>query len=323
MKRTISLILSLLLVILLCSCGKTGTGSGTGKSYNITVLKGPTGMGFSKMIYDCRNSDEKDAYKFNIISDPTMIVSSLATGEADIAACPLNMAALLYNKTQGNIRILAVNTMGTLYILDRTGTVHSISDLEGKTLVTSGKNTVPAYVLQYLLDNAGLTEKVNIEYKSEHSEVAAAILSGNAEIVMLPEPNVSVVISKDSSIQAAVDVSAELKNLTGTDLAMGCIIAKKKFVDENVENDGIERFLKNYEKSIDYINSKSNAGKIISEVGIVDDSAIAQKAVPGSSIVFLSGDEMVSVVNDNFKILFDENPVSLGGKIPDEDIFYK
>lgn len=322
MKKWISLLLSLAIVLTLCSCGSSDTGTGTGKPFHILALKGPTGMGFSKMINDNMDTEREDAYIFDIISDPSMVTSSLATGKDNIASCPLNMAALLYRRTGGNMRILAVNTLGTLYVLDRTGNVKSIEDLEGKTIVTSGKGAVPEYVLSFLLDNAGLKDKVTVEYKNEHSEVAAAILSGKADVVMLPEPNVTVVMSKDNSIKAAVDVSKKIKEITGTDLAMGCIIASSKFVEDNTANGGIKRFLEKYKKSVDYINSSKDAGQLIASAKIVDNPEIAQKAIPGSSIVYIDGDEMINIANANFKMLYDCNPASIGGKLPDENIFY-
>jgi len=310
MKKILSLILVVCLLFTLFGCTKSET-----RKLNILALKGPTGMGMAKMITD---NDEK--YLFNIIADPTMIASSITSGEADIAACPLNMAAMLYNKTEGNIQILAINTLGTLYILDKSNSINSVEDLKGKTIVTSGQGATPEYALNCLLDIYGIKDSVNIEYKTEHSEVATAILSGSADIVMLPEPNVSVVTSKNSDIKIAVDVSKEIENKSALQFAMGCIIAKKDFVENNKED--ILKFLKDYKKSVETINSSETAGQIICDAGILDNSVIAQKSIKTSSICFITDDEMKIIAFDNFNLLLGANPKSIGGKLPDEDICF-
>lgn len=311
MKKSVCIILSLIMILSLAGCGS----SEYNKTLNILALKGPTGMGMAKMI-----TDENSNYNFSVISDPTMIASYLSNGDVDIAACPLNMASVLYNKMNSNLKILAINTLGTLYILDMTNAVESVDDLKGKTVVTSGQGATPEYALNYLLEMYGIKDDVKVEYKSEHSEVASAILSGKADVVMLPEPNVSVVLSKNNEIKIAVNVAQEIEEKNGLQFAMGCVVAKKDFVENNP--DLIKRFLKDYKKSVNFINTSDKAGSYICNAGILDNENIAQKSIKTSSIVFVQGEEMKKIANDNFKLLFNANPKSIGGKIPDESILY-
>lgn len=312
MKRIISVITVLAMVFCLFGCNAN---SDNAKQINIVALKGPTGMGMSKMI-----ADKNENYNFSVISDPTMIASYLSGGDADIAACPLNMASVLYNKMNKDIRILAINTLGTLYILDNSGKIKAPSDLKGKKIVTSGRGSTPEYVLNYLLESYNIKDDVEVEYKSEHSEVAAAVLSGEAEVVMLPEPNVSVVTTKNKNINIAIDVTKTIEEKNGFQFAMGCIIAKKSFTEENKK--AVEKFLDEYKRSIEYINSSDEAGKIICEAGIIDNESIAQKSIKTSNIVFVDGEKMKDIAQSNFTFLFNSNPKSVGGKLPDESIFY-
>lgn len=323
MKKLISAILVFAMIFGLYACSKPAEVNDAPVSFNVLGLKGPTGMGMAKMIADSKAGSLKDNYNFTIISDPTMISSALITGEQDIAAVPLNMASVLYNKTKGGVKILAINTLGTLYILSKDGSVKSLEDLKGKTIVTSGQGATPEYALNYLLEKKGLKDDVKVEYLAEHSEVAAKILSGKADVVMLPDPNVTVVTSKDSSIKIAVDVTKEIESATGIKFAMGCVVARTEFIENNKENKAIERFLNDYKASIDYVNSAEDAGELIAQAGIIDNAGMAKKAIKTSNITFISGEEMVKTANDNFRILFEANPASVGGSMPDENFFYK
>lgn len=324
MKKVISALLAIVMVFSLYACTDKKTPTEpvdtTPTTVNIFGLKGPTGMGMAKMIADAKTGKYKDNYNFSIISDPQMIAPALTTGEQDIAACPLNMASTLYNKTKGQVQVLAVNTLGTLYILDRSGTVNSLQDLKGKTVVTSGQGLTPEYALNYLLEKSGLKNDVKVEFKSEHSEVAAAILSGKADVVMLPDPNVTVVTTKDSNVKIAVDITKEIEAASGVKFAMGCIIARKQFVDENPA--AVDEFLKNYKASIDYVNTAEDAGQLIADAGIIDNAVMAKKAIPTSKIAFISGDEMKKVVFDNLEILFNADAKSVGGVMPDDNLCY-
>jgi NitT/TauT family transport system substrate-binding protein len=329
MKKILSLALAAVMALSLCACAATGekedsttttTAAYQSVDMNVLGLKGPTGMGMAKLIADSKNSKAANNYKFNIIADPTMIASSITTGETDIAACPLNMASVLYNKTNGGVQLIAVNTLGVLYILDKTGTVKSLSDLKGKTIVTAGQGASPEYVLNYILEKNGLKDDVKVEYLSEHSEVATAILTGKADIVLLPEPNVTVVTSKDSSINVAIDLTKEWDKVSDATLAMGCVVARTDYVKANPA--AVKKFLEEYKTSVDYINSADDAGQLIADAGILDAAAIAQKAIKNSNITLITGSEMKTVTQANLNVLFSANAASVGGKLPADDFYY-
>ncbi|MBQ7549598.1 MAG: ABC transporter substrate-binding protein [Clostridia bacterium] len=333
MKKVLSLALAAIMVLALCSCstngdGKTTTAANdatTTEAYqavdmNVLGLKGPTGMGMAKMISDSKTNGTANNYKFTISGDPTSVVAGITTGEYDIAACPMNMASVIYNKTNGGVKILAINTLGILHILDKTGTVKQLSDLKGKTVVTSGQGASPEYILNYILEKNGLKDDVKVEYLSEHSEVATAILTGKADIVMLPEPNVTVVTSKDSSVKIAIDMTQEWNKISDVQLAMGAVIARKDFVEKNGK--AVDKFLEEYKNSVDYINTSAEAGTAIAEAGIVDNAALAQKAIPGSNITLLTGAQLKAAAEANLNVLFTANPASVGGKLPGADFYY-
>ena len=201
-----------------------------------------------------------------------------------------------------------------LYIVENGNTVNSVADLAGKTVYATGKASTPEYILNYILSKNGL-ENVTVEYKTEHSELAALMVSGEVVLGMLPEPNVTTVLTKNSSLRIALNLTEEWKKVSEGESVQGCVVVSKKAIEEHGA-------LVN--ASVDFVNSNvADAAAMIAELGIVPAAAIAEKAVPNCNIVYIDGDRMVSVLNVFYKVLFDADPKSVGGTLPDESIFYR
>lgn len=195
----------------------------------MATLKGPTGIGTAKLMADNDAGTAANQYTVTLCTDPTEVVSGIVAGTYDVAACPLNMASVLYNKTNGNIQMLAINTLGTMYLLS-TQELTDISELAGKTIISAGQGATPEYVLNYLLEKNGLTDKVTVEYKSEHAEVATLAAAATADddtFYLLPEPNVTSALLQNSALKNVLDLSKAFETASGVSLAMGCIVAKK------------------------------------------------------------------------------------------------
>lgn len=319
MKKTASLILALVLAFSASGCSEKKTEIGN-EPVNITMLKGPTGIGAVKLMEESEKNETDGNYNINVSAAADDAMAKIISGEVDIAAVPTNTAPLIYNKTNGNIEVLAVNTLGVLYIVENGDSIHTIEDLEGKTIYSSGQGAVPEYVLNYLLEKNNV-ENVNIVYMTEHAEVAAALADGRADIALLPEPNVTAVIMKNSEIRIAVDVNDEWKKTNGSELAMGCIVAGKEFIDENKE--AVDIFLKEYSESIDYVNNNvSEAAELVEKYGIMASSNAAVKAIPNCNIVYKEKDEMKTMLESFYDLLYKANPKSVGGEIPDTELYY-
>ncbi|MFQ7259831.1 MAG: ABC transporter substrate-binding protein [Christensenellales bacterium] len=319
MKKTASLILALVLAFSASGCSEKKTEIGN-EPVNITMLKGPTGIGAVKLMEESEKNETDGNYNINVSAAADDAMAKIISGEVDIAAVPTNTAPLIYNKTNGNIEVLAVNTLGVLYIVENGDSIHTIEDLEGKTIYSSGQGAVPEYVLNYLLEKNNV-ENVNIVYMTEHAEVAAALADGRADIALLPEPNVTAVIMKNSEIRIAVDVNDEWKKTNGSELAMGCIVAGKEFIDENKE--AVDIFLKEYSESIDYVNNNvSEAAELVEKYGIMASSDAAVKAIPNCNIVYKEKDEMKTMLESFYDVLYKANPKSVGGEIPDTELYY-
>ena len=308
MKKVLAL-LTVAVMLLALGCAKAPA-----EPVNIVALKGPTGMGISYLM-----QDESDKYSVELVDAPDVVVGKFVSGEIDIAAVPINLAATLYNKTEGNVVLLNIDTLGVLYIVDNGTTIQSLSDLAGKTIYATGEGATPQFVLDYLLAQNGLTDQVTVEYVGEHTALAAMLASGEAEIGMLPEPFVSSVLLKNANSRVALDLNDAWESASGTKLVMGVYIASRTFYNEHP--DQVKAFLTDYAASVDKVNSAADAASVVANLGIVGSEQIAAQAIPRSNIVSITGDEMKSAASAVLNVLFTANPSSVGGKLPGDDLY--
>lgn len=291
---------------------------------NVSVLKGPTGMGAARLMSRNEAKESAGGYEFTIESAPDVVVSALLAGNTDIAAIPTTSAATLYNKSNGKIKILGISTLSVLYIMEKGETVTDVKSLEGKTIVTSGKGTNVEYVLNYILEKNNLTpgENVTVTFVSEHAEAVTQAKAGNADIVLLPEPFVTQLKAANVGFRSALDFKEEWAKVSDFSLPMGVIAANKEFAEKNPAT--IEKFMEDYKESVTYVNAEStlaDAAALIGGYEIMPEN-IAKAAIPNSNIVFITGSEMKDIVSDFFTKMFEANPQVIGGALPGEDIYY-
>ena len=325
MKKGISLLLAVLLVLSLAACGANTdeTASDTKTVVRMATLKGPTGIGTAKLWADDDAGKAKNDYTVTLCTDPTEVLNGVVEGSYDVAAVPLNMASVLYNKLNGGVQILAINTLGTLYML-ATQELADISALEGKTIVTAGQGATPEYVLNYLLEKNGLTDKVTVDFKSEHAEVATLAAAAGADdqtVYMLPEPNVTATLIQNQALKTVLDVSSAFESASGVSLAMGCIVAKKEFVEQNQA--AIDAFLTEYKASVEYTATNLDDTATLCETyGIIPKAAVAKQAIPRCSITCVTGADMQKIATENLNVLLAANPKAIGGALPADDFWY-
>lgn len=284
------------------------------------ALKGPTAMGMVHMMAD----DGVNSYTLAGSADE--LTPKLIKGDLDVACVPANLASVLYNKTEGQIVTLAVNTLGVLYIVENGGeSVQSMADLKGRTIVAAGKGSTPEYGLRYLLEQNGLDpdKDVAIDWKSEHAECVAALAAGTADLALLPQPFVTVAQGKlGDGLRVALDLTAEWDALdNGSAMITGVAVARRDFVEGYPEL--ADRFLKDYAASVAWVNANpAEAAEIIAEYGIIESPAIAEKALPRCNIVCLTGQEMHDKLSGYLSVLAEANPQAVGGQLPGDDFYY-
>jgi len=293
----------------------------------VGALVGPTGMGFVNLMAADEAGTAANDYDFTLAGAPEDLVGKITSGEIDVAAVPTNMAAVLYNKTSGKVKLAALNTLGVLYIVEKGESIQTIEDLKGKTIVASGQGAVPEYIINYILSANGLEDEVKVEYKSEHSEVAALLGSGGATVAMLPEPFVTSTKLKVEGLRSALDLTeewakaSEKKGASDSVVSMGGIIVRTEFLEENQA--AFDAFLAEYKASIDAAGSDvAGTAKLIVQYEIMAAEKAAEMALPGCNIVYVDGEEMKASLANFLNVLHEANPQSVGGTLPADDFYY-
>ena len=315
MKKLFVAALALTLALSLCTLASAD------EKVNVFALKGPTGIGMSGVM-----ENHPDAYNFTLAGAPDEIVAAIASGSADIAACPTNLAATLYNKTKGNVQLMALNTLGVLHVVSSDHSIDSFDDLAGRKVYVTGQASVPEYVIRYILEANGLSDKVELEFISEHSELATLMAAGKAEIGILPEPHVTSSLMQNDALKAVIDVTTafeETAKANGTDmvLSMGCVIVRRAFAEAHPEK--VEDFLDAYSESVSFVNADpAAASELVQKHGVMPKAAVARRAIPNCHIVFIEGAQMRAQIEPLYALLHAANPASVGGTLPGDDFYY-
>ena len=356
-KRTVSLLMSLVMLLGTAACGKPSAGSQSGsapdasaskpgvsqsqsssqspsasqsqpdvlpeKQINVMVMSGPTGVGAAKLMADSEAAGNTAAYSFTVVAGNDEVAPALAKGEADIACIATNVAANLYNKN-GGIQVLAANTLGVLYILEKGQTITNVSSLKGKTIYATGQGANPEYVIDHLLTQNGLDpdKDVTIEWMTPQ-EVTAKMVQSTDGVCLLPVPAATALMVKDSGVREAINISAEWDKISESPLVMGCVVVRTAFMQENPEL--VQQFLADYEASINYMKDEANrtqAAGYVAQFAITANAAIAAKAIPQCNLTYLAGAEMRQAIQSYYEVLFTANPASIGGGNPDDEFYY-
>lgn len=289
------------------------------------ALKGPTAMGMVKLLSDDQSAGGAGRYAFTLAASPDEIVPKIVKGELDIAAVPSNLASVLYNKTEGRVKVLAINTLGVLYLCRKgSAQIESIEDLRGKTIYAGGKGATPEYVLSYILSRHGLDieKDVKVEWKSEHAEIISALANEEEGFALLPQPFVTVAASQIEDFEPVLDMTKEWDALdNGSRLIMGVLVARTEFVENHEEE--LAAFLEEYRASTEWVNANTEeASRLIEQYDIIK-AGVAKQALPHCNISYIEGEDMEKALSGYLEILHGLKPEAVGGKLPEADFYFK
>ena len=342
MKRIIALALAALMLLSLAACGQqeaeptvASTEAATeavpettaapetqapAVPVNVMVLNGTTGFGMANLMDAANNGQAAQEYNFSVETDASNIVAALANGSVDIAALPTNAAAAVYNKTQGKVQVLALNTLGVLYLVtDGSVTVESIADLAGQTVYAPAQN--PSFIFQHIVAANGLSDVAIDNTYAQPADLNTAVASGEVSIAVLPEPMVTVAKSKNPDLVVALDLTAEWDKIAPAgSLVQGCVVVRKEFAEQNQA--AVETFLTEYGASIEALTTdiEGTAAKI-EATGIFAKAAVAAKAIPNCNVCFITGGQMKTALAEFLNIMHGVAPASVGGAVPGDDFY--
>lgn len=316
LKQICSIVFTLCLMLFIVGCGS----SKAVETVRIGALKGPTSMGLLHLLEEQETAVTK-TYEFTMATGADELMPLLVKGELDIALVPSNVAANMYQKTEGKIQVLDINTLGVLYLVSGDSGIQSVSDLSGKIVYLTGQGTTPDYVLQYLLDKNGVTD-CTLEYKSEATEVAAMLANNPEAVGFLPQPFVSAALMQNETLQVVGSAQEEWTKVTGEGygIVTGVTVVRKDFYEQNKKL--VDAFLQEHRESVEWINTNVEDGAALCvKAGIVGKEPIARKAIPQCNITCVSGTEMRTMLQAYLDVLYEMDPASVGGKLPLEDFY--
>lgn len=319
MKKISCLLLALVMIFSFAGCKTEETAN-----VNVYVLSGPTGIGALNLWSAAEEGTTKNTYTFTLTGANDEIVSAVSNGQADIAAVATNLAATLYNKTNGGVSVIAVNTTGVLSILAKGQQINSIKDLAGKTIYTPGQGANPEYILKYVLKGNELDPEndVNIQFVSEGSELLSVWAKEPDAVIMAPQPVATNLLMQNSDAKKVFDMTEEWSKISGSStLMMGCVIVRNEFLKEHPG--AVKTFLKEYEESINKAKTDiDGTAALCEEKGIIPKAALAKKAIPECGLTFVTGNDMKTQLSGYLQVMFDANNKSVGGKMPADDFYY-
>lgn len=358
MKRTMLILIAALLVLSLCACAgepaatsapestadrgseqtttaapattsapatdapvETDAPAVEGVELNVYSLKGPTSMGLVTLLRDSKEGKTVNTYNSTMCTAADEVTAALVNGDADIALLPANAAAALFNKA-GGFTVVAINTLGVLYVVENGQTISSVKDLAGKTVYMTGKGTVPEYTLRHILAANGIEDQVTLEFKSEPQEVVSAMAEDAAAVGLLPQPFVTAALAQNENLSMVLDLNKEW-NAIHEDSAVvtGVTVVRSEILETYPAQ--IEAFLREAGEGVQRVNQEpEEAAELIAEMGIVAKAPLAQRALPFCSIVCITGSEMKTLLSSYLQTLFDQNPKAVGGAMPEDGFYY-
>ena len=333
-RAIVSLLLALTLALSLTACGgQTNSESEqpetqeelTAAEINLYVLSGPTGIGAMNLWAAADAGETKNTYHITMPGANDEVVAALSKGDADIAAVATNLAATLYNKTEGGVTVLAVNTLGVLSLLSNGQEVNAVSDLKGKTIYAPGQGANPEYILRYVLTGNGLDpdKDVTLQFVGEGSELLTVWQSDPEAIILAPQPVATSILMQNENARTLFDMTEEWDKIAGGDstLMMGCVIVRNEFLQANPG--AVELFLQEYAASIEKAQSDvEGTAALCQQYGLIPKAALAQKAIPSCGLTFVTGAEMKTGLSGYLQVMFDANPKSVGGALPGDNFYY-
>lgn len=320
MKKLVNTVLASVIAIgMLAGCS---TPEPEDLKVRVGSLSGPTTIGIVNLMNDVDTAENDTNYEFTVATQPDEIAAALNAGDLDIALIPANLASVLYNRTEGGIEVIDINTYGVLYCLSTDSSIQSIGSLAGRTVITTGQGATPEYAINYLLGQYGITD-CTLDFKTEGAEVIASLQENPDQIAILPQPAATAAMAQVEGLGIAFSLDDEWSGVTSDSrLVTGVTVVRTAFAEEHPE--AVASFIEDHSESVDEANNNvEQTAQLVVDAGIVGAAPIAQRAIPLCNIVCVTGDQMRTDLQGYLQTLYDANPQAVGGALPGDDFYYQ
>lgn len=291
----------------------------------IGVLRGPNGMGMSYLMEENSLDAYETSYQISFLASADKLATRFTRGDLEFATLPTTVAANLYKETNGEIQLLGVNMLGGFYLVENGTSIQTISDLKNLELSSSSRPATAQYVLEHLLEANAIeeNEQPKVNYVVDNLKLSSAIVSGEIDIAMLPEPFLSTLLQRNKGLRVALDLSEEWQDVYGDSiLPMGCLVVNKEFALKNPES--IARFIQHYKTSVEYVNkNQKEAGLLIEKHKLLNNARQATNSIDRSQITWIDASEVQEDVLKYLEIFLESDKNIIGGEVPDEEFFYQ
>lgn len=291
------------------------------KTITIGLPDGPSTVSFIKMIHQPPTIEGRRV-KFIIKSDPMQIEAMMMQNKLDFAVLPTVMAANLYNKGV-EYRLLAIPIWGTLYLATNDSTVDKIEQLNNQTVHIFGQGATADILLQeYLQNNVKQKVKIDYSYNSNH-EIAMALLHKKIKFAVVSEPQMSVLLSKDTNIHILTEITCEDKEVpfnTNIFAQTAFVVNNRLSVDYTNIIDAVSSA---YAESCNFTSQQTDeAAKLLLKHGYYPDLITAFRSIPLCNIHYVPATEIKDKISRYLSIFYKTEPKSVGGKMPDEHFIF-
>ena len=295
--------------------------TGSDVKIRVAALKGATTIGLVNLINDVETGNSDLDLDFTMYTGGADIMAAFVSGSCDIGLVPSNVAAVMNTKVEGGVSVIDINTLGVLNCVTADESVKSIADLSGKTVYMTGQGATPEFTVNYLLKAAGITD-CTLEFKSEPTEIVSIFAEDDSAVAIIPQPFVTAALAQNESLKIAFSLDDEWEK-AGADgrIVTGVTVVSNSFLKEH--KDAVDAFLKAHDGSArKALSDVEGTASLVVAQGIIAKEPLAKKAIPNCNIVCITGNEMKENLSGYLKVLFDEDPKSLGGALPGDEFYY-
>lgn len=304
--------------LLVSACTNTSTSSNVETNLKIMVPRGTPAI---SQVYVQKNEPSllgKTNYTIDLVDGADPLVAALSAKTHDIIYAPINLGAKIY-ASNSTYQFAATVVTGNYYLVTKTNEMFDFASLNGKEIVVFGKNQTSDFIVQYLMSKQTFPQLPTFSYVSSASEAQSALLVDPTKIVLLAEPNISILKTKIQGLKT-IDLQVEYQRVSGQSTYPQAGVFVKNTLDSKI----VKAYLEEVNKSIQSVNKDPLAAALLCEelkYGFPQAALIS--AIPYANISFFNVTQSKVMMNYYLSELLAFNPALVGNQLPAESFYYE